>query len=159
MTYTTISKVEILLGRELTEKEKFLFPTIHGSVKSFIDNAISSEYVESSVEETRYYNGGDLIVNIDKCHDIVKVEQVYSDETVASLYVADQDYEARPRNDVVKSWIESRIGRFPSGVANIAVTASFDSGESIPSDIEYVATYMISKLLGDSVQLGLKERI
>jgi len=154
--YTDQDNIENLLSRDLTDAEVALLPIILDSIDAFINDELGGAYGSVS-ESTKYYDGGTKYLDIDSCKDITSIKSVASDESEIYDYDLDEDLESRPRNETIKNWIESRIGAFPSGVANIEVTAKFTLGDDVPSDIEYLATYMASKYFGEAVTGELKK--
>ena len=155
MSYTDQASIEAFLKRDLTGNEETLLPLILSSIDSFINDQVGGSFGEAE-ESTRYYDGGSKIIDIDPCIEITAVELVDREEDVDHTYVLNEDFEARPRNDIAKEWIEKRIGCFPSGVANIGVTAKFTISEEVPEDIKYLATYLAGQLFSQNVQGNLK---
>ncbi len=153
MSYTNQTLIEAFLGRSLSSKETTLLDYVIEAAESFINDKIHTPFGDSAIT-TKYYDGGSKILEIDPCTAITKVAIVDSDGTV--LYEYDEDeYEARPRNDTLKTWIEKRFDGFRHGIANIAVTANFTRGE-VPKDIQWLATYLSGRLLSKDVKEGLK---
>ena len=156
MSYTSKALVEAFLERTLTSNETTLLDYIIDAADGYINDQIHTSFSDEVIAaSTRYYDGGSQIVEIDPCTDISKVELVANDESSLYEYIKDEEYEARPRNENLKTWIEKRIGKFRRGVANIAVTAKFSRG-AIPKDIQWLSTYLVSRLLGKDVKEGLK---
>ena len=151
MAYTDQSTVEDYLKRSLTDEEAGLFSIITGTVDNYIDSEIGGSFGSVS-ESTKYYDGGSKILETDPFKSLTNVQLVDSTEAIEHTYVLNEDFEARPRNDTIKKWIEKRVGKFPGGVANIAVTAEFTLGDSIPDDIKLLATYLIAQSYSESIQ-------
>lgn len=147
LRYTTKELVEAFLKRSLTGDELLLLPLIGAAAENEIDATLDSSFGNVS-ETTRYFDGGSAILDTGPVRNITAVSIVDSEETVTSTYVLNDDFEARPRNGTVKRYIQKRLGCFPRGLGNIAVTGKFTFSEDdeIPDDIKYVATYMVVKM-------------
>jgi hypothetical protein len=156
MAYTTQANVEAYLKRELTTDEENLFANQLKSVENWINNQIGGSFGDVS-ETTRYYDGsGESILSIDPVMSVTSVKLVDSEELEVEEYEMGIDYELRPRNESVFTWIDfGRIGCTPWGIANISVTGKFTLGE-VPDDIEYLATYIMAQLFTrqDNVSSG-----
>lgn len=151
MAYTTQENVENYLGRSLTDAEVALFNLILASVENYINDEVGGTFDSNATASTRYYDGGSRLLEIDPFYELTSVQLVDSLENVDYTYVLNDEFEARPRNETVKYWIESRIGKFPSGVANIAVTAKFGLG-AIPDDITLLATYLMAAGYSEAIK-------
>ena len=156
MAYTDQATVEAYLNRSLSSNEQTILPLAIAAVDSFINEEVGSTF--SNTSSTRYYDGGVRTLVIDSVRSITKVELVDTDDsnTVLNEYDLDEDYERQPVNETVKTYIESRIGAFPKGIANIAVTGKFSLTDSTPDDIKYLATYLTAKLFQKAVTGDLK---
>lgn len=153
MAYTTQAKIEGMLGRSLTSSEQVNLDSLLANVDSYINEQVGTSY-GSVTAESRYYNGSGITVQeIEPCTDITVVAIVDSGETTVYEYVDGTDYEAFPRNEDRKFWLESRIGAFPIGVANIMITAKFHGGDEVPNDIDFLATYLASKYFKNNIDL------
>lgn len=163
--YANQASVEGVLGRSLTATEIAALPALLDAVDAFINNAIGSSFTISEEVATRYYDAdeGSILdidaIFIDETHGLV-VSIVDADENVTRT-IDVSDYEARPRNDAVKTYLQLRGGRkwaslcHPS-VANIAVTGYFGRGDTVPADIAYLASYMAAQYIGASAGATLK---
>ena len=149
--YTSQQNVEMMRGFNLSAEEALWFRVIEPAVQKFIDSQIGESFI--SIHETRYYDGEGTIFNIDPCRNVSEVSYVNSDETVSSSLVLDKDFEARPRNEDIKTYIQFRGGKIPKGVTNIAVTADFGYGE-IPEDVKYLATYLCNLFIDQQITSG-----
>lgn len=145
MRYTSQELIEAQLKRRLTGDEIVMLPFVAETAESFIEDQTETTFGDVAATQ-RYYDGGTSYISIDPCRDITYVKLVDSEETSLYSYDIDADLEVRPRNDTIKTWIEKRVGCFPYGVANIEVTAKFTSSPTtkVPSDIQYLATYLCS---------------
>lgn len=158
MAYTTKALVENYLQRDLSENEIAFLVALLPAVKQWIDRNTNSNF-DTATATTRYYDGGECSLDINPCQTITAVSALSSiDNSINYTYVAIQDYITEPVNETVKREIRRRYGRFPTGIANIAVTATFTEYESgVPQDIQTVATRMIASILegtADDVQSG-----
>lgn len=173
MSYATQSSVEGVLGRSLTSKEVAALPLLLSAVDAYI-NSQTGRTFGAAVESTRYYDvENSRQVDVDP---FVISEQVTEGEETATVArpfevfyvdadenkvsdVDESDFEARPRNEVVKTWLHKRNGRWGSGcarnVTNLAVKAFFGGG-AVPADIEYAASYLAAQAIGSTTSLSLK---
>jgi hypothetical protein len=155
MAYTTQAKVEAYLNRQLTDNEQELLNGVLAATDAWIDSQIGGSY-GTVAESTRYFDGDSRILNIDPCINITEVKRVDNLEAEAHDYIDNEDFEARPRNSVLKTWLESRVGKFPTGVANIAVTAQFTLGADVPSNISQLAAYLAAQMFLNQTVGNLK---
>lgn len=163
--YATQSEVESVLGRSLTTTEQSGLTFLLNAIDEFINDAVGSPFTIGDEPTTRYYDADDSV--------ILEIDPVFVDEThgmVVSLVDADENvvstldtstYEARPRNDAVKTYIQHRNGRkwaseCSHAVANIAVTGYFGRGGTVPADIKYLAAYMAAQYIGAQTSATLK---
>ena len=154
MAYTNLTNVENLLKRELTDEEANVLPLILDVVDKYIDEQVGGSFGDVSATSRLYDGTGDRILDIDPCTGITAVEVVDRDGDVLKTYDLD-DLILRPVNDTVKRWIELPYFGFYRGSANIRVTAKFSLGD-VPSDIEYLATYLVTKYFNDYVTGNIK---
>jgi len=154
--YTSQTRIEDFLGRSLTSSESANIQIVLDSVDAFINDEIGGSFGSVS-ETTRYYDGGEKILDVEYCQNISKVASVDTDETELTVYVLNEDYESKPRNETTKAWIERRSYTFPKGVSNIAVTAEFTRGDTVPNDIIYLATVLSARQFQTSAKEGLKK--
>lgn len=153
--YATQAQIEAILGRCLTPKEESLLEVMGASIDAWINEQIGGSYTQ--VTTTKYYDGaGSVILDIDPAINVTRVAIIDPANVETSVYIFNEDFEARPVNQQVKTWIHSRVGRFPCGVANIAVTATFGLGESVPSDIAYLSAYLIAGMFTKQQYKNLK---
>lgn len=155
MSYTSQVNVENLLKRELTSEEEAMLSLIFDSVDKFIDEQVGGSF-GAVAETSRLYDGkGDSILDIHPCYDITDISIVDSEGNVINEYDLDTELETRPLNETIKRWLERRGGYFPRGIANIRVTAKFSLG-AVPSDIEYLATYLVTKFYNDYISNNIE---
>ena len=148
--YSTQVNIEAFLQRSLTSNEETLLSAVQTAVDNWINHTLRGLF-GSAEESTRYYDGGSSIVDIDPANDVTNVQLVSSDKTVTHTYTLNEDFESQPISEDIKRWIEKRDGKFPSGLSNIAVTATFVLASEVPEDISYLATYLVGKMFGESV--------
>lgn len=154
MAYTNQTQIEAFLKRSLTANEQQQLAGIIVAVESYINDIIGGSF--GTVDETtKYFDGGTTIIDIDPVQDVTQVALVNDDETVNHIYDLGEDFELRPRNETTKYWIESRFGKFPSGLTNIAITGKFTLGD-LPDDIAYLATYLAGQLFSKNITSNLK---
>ena len=169
MSYATQSSVEGVLGRSLTTQEQAALPLLLSAIDEYINSQCETSFGELT-EATRYYDvdrgEATRLLDVDafsiKDKDgnakAFKVEYVDADENVVST-VDSSDYEARPRNETVKTWLHRRNGLWgrgcPATVTNIAVTAFFGYPE-VPAEIQYAASYLAAQGIGGTASLSLK---
>lgn len=156
--YTKQANVENYIGRELTVEEVLLFPIIREAVESYINEVVGGSFFDETAPNatTRYYDGGSAIIDIDPCTQITKVTSVDSEFAELSEFEVNQNYIAHPQNNSIKTWIEIRSGKFPSGYSNIAVTGKFTRG-AVPSDIKYCATYLCGQFINGVINGNVKK--
>lgn len=146
MSYGTQATIENILGRCLTDKEQASLAQLFSIADGWISQQIGGSYGDAAVA-TKYYDGGSVMLDIDPCVDITKVAIVDDYEEDSYVYESGVDFEARPRNESLKKWLQSRTGAFPCGVANIAVTANFSLGTTAPEDIQYLSSYLVAQVM------------
>lgn len=174
MSYATQSSVEGVLGRSLTASEIAALPLLLSAIDEYINSQTETSF-GAPTEATRYYdvdrgepsrildvdafttsvNEGEPAAPVAKAY---KVEYVDADENVVST-VDSSDYEARPRNENVKTYLQRRSSVWgngcPSTVTNIALTAFFGYPE-VPADIQYAASYLAAQGIGGTASISLK---
>lgn len=149
--YTDSSIVSDYLQRTLTAQESDTLAMLIPAVSKWIDNHLGTTFNETDEVTTREYDGeGGSILTIDPCTSITSVVGVNQDFDTDYAYDAD-DYVAMPQNDTVKTWLRKRAGRWPRGIANIAVTAIYGSYDAeaggIPEDIQLIATRIVAGII------------
>jgi len=164
--YASQSDVEGVLGRSLTASEAAALPVLLNAIDQWINDQIGGSFTVDDEAATRYYDA-------ESESSIMDIDPVFVDEThglVVSLVDANEnvvrtldvsEYEARPRNDTVKTYIQLRNGllwasKCSHSVANIAVTGYYGRGGTVPADIQYLAAYMAAQSLGSTQSLTLK---
>ena len=154
--YAKRDLIEQILKRDLTEDELTALPIIMEAVDLYINNQIGSTFLNVS-ESTKYYDGGGKIINTDPVHSVSAVKLVDEDEIVQDTY-DEGDYELRPRNETIKTWIEHRWGKFLKGTTNIAVIGKFSlsTDGTVPEDIQYAASYLVAQTFMQSFSGELK---
>lgn len=163
--YANQSDVEGVLGRSLTASEIAALPLLLNAIDAFINDAIGAPFTIGDDPVTRYYDADASVILeidplfIDDSHGLV-VSLVDADENVVRV-LDTSVYEARPRNESIKTYIQHRNGRkwaseCSQAVANIAVTGYFGRGEEAPADIQYLAAYMAAQYIGATKSGELK---
>lgn len=163
MSYATQSSVEGVLGRSLTTQEIAALPALLAAVDVYI-NGETGRTFETATKKIKYYDAEDsrmldvdpFIVKDDKP---LRVFYVDADEEAVGDDIDTSDYEARPRNEEQKTWIQKRTGRWgsgcPSNVTSVAVEAFFGS-DATPADIAYAAAWLAARQIGGTSSLSLK---
>lgn len=150
MSYTDQATIESFVKRALTADEEVILPLILDTVDEYINEQVGGEF-GPVVETSRYFDGGSKILEIDTCHEISAVEDTGSEDYIIYSYTGSIDYDARPINEEYKTYLHKRGGKFPSGVANMKVTAKFTENETVPNDIIYLATYLAGQLFSKNI--------
>lgn len=168
MSYATQETVEGVLGRSLTTSEASALPVLLQSVDAYINGETETVF-GTPVETTKYYDVEPdepsrildvdaFVIKVGENSKDFTVQYVDADENVVST-VDTSDYEARPRNENVKRYLQRRSGVWgrgcPSTVANIAVKAFFGY-DTVPADIAYAAAWLAAKQIGSTESLSLK---
>jgi hypothetical protein len=163
MSYATQSSVEGVLGRSLTTAEIAALPALLAGVDAYI-NGETGQVFQTATEATRYYD-----VERSKMVDVdpfvvaedkpLRVFYVDADEEPVGDDIDVSDYEARPRNEAVKTWLHRRSGTWGSNcsskVTNLAVKAFFGF-DAVPADIVYAASWLAARQIGGTSSLSLK---
>lgn len=165
--YATQSDVEGILGRSLSATEASALPFLLNAIDQWINDQIGASYGElGDTPATRYYDP-------ERQSSIIDIDPVYVDEDhglVVSVVDANENvvrtldvstYEARPRNENVKTYIQLRNGtkwasQCSVAVANIAVTGYYGFGGTVPADIAYLSAYLAANSIGATKSLSLK---
>lgn len=169
MAYADKTSVEGVLGRSLTSTEEAALPLLLSAVDGYI-NSQTGRTFGAAAESTRYYDAEDsrmldvdpfVISEVDGEDTVARAFEVfYVDADENKLRDVDaSDFEARPRNETVKTYLQKRNGTWGSGcpanVANVAVKAFFGGG-AVPDDIKYAASYLAAQGIGSTQSLSLK---
>ena len=163
MAYATKTSVEGVLGRTLTDAEASALPALLQAVNAFIEHETGRVFETSDAQVTRYYDvERSQILDVDPfiadADHAFEVFYVDADENKVSD-IDSSDYEARPRNETVKTYLHRRSSLWgsgcPSQVTNIAVKAFFGAGD-VPADIAYAAAWLAAQAIGSTDSLSLK---
>lgn len=163
MAYATQASVESALGRSLTTSEAAGLASLLAAVDSFINKTIGTSF-STPTKAIRYYDAErSRMVDVDPfvvaSDKPLRVFYVDADENIVGSDIDASDYEARPRNEAVKTWLHRRSGYWGSGIAsnvtNLAVEAFFGRGDA-PSDIQYAAAWLAAQAIGSTTSLSLK---
>lgn len=163
MAYATQSSVEGVLGRSLTTQEAAGLTALLAAVDAYINSETGRTFGDGSksikyydVERSRMVDVDPFVVKEDQP---VRVFYVDADEEQVGSDIDSSDYEARPRNEEVKTWLQRRSGNWgsgcPSNVTNLAVEAWFGGG-AVPADIAYAASWLAAHQIGGTQSLSLK---
>lgn len=159
MAYATKQSVESVLNRSLTSTEEAGLTSLLAAVDSYINSETGRVFETATEQATRYYDGeNSRLLDVDPfvADDTHPFEVFYVDADENKTYDVDvSDFEARPRNEVVKTYLQRRNGRWGSGLGNVAVKAHFGSGD-VPADIAYAASWLAAQFIGASKSLTLK---
>lgn len=123
MALITQSDLQTRLGRTLTADEATAFTIINSAVQSYVESLIGSS-VESASASTRYFDGGVHNLSIDPCTDITAIKYV-DDDTDVEYTFDSSDVTKEPINKTLKTYLRNRLGKFSTGINNVAVTAKF----------------------------------
>lgn len=154
MAYTDSTKVSNFLQRALNAYETAEIASLIAAVQIWIDKKLNSTFDQAN-PSTRYYDGGVKNLDIDPCTAITAVSALNDDGT--DSYDYDQTITPQvifePQNETVKREIRKRIGKFPSGIHRIAVTATFSEYDGgVPADIALLATTLIAGVISAGKQ-------
>lgn len=170
MAYATQASVEGVLGRSLTTSEIAALPALLAAADAYI-NAETGRTFGTAVESTRYYDversrfvevDAFVTSEVDGESTVERAFEVFyvdADENKIGNGVDESDFEARPRNETVKTYLQKRGSYWGSGcpanVANLAVKAFFGGG-AVPADIAYAAAWLAAQQIGSTQSLSLK---
>lgn len=149
MAYTTQTMIENYLQRTLTANEVAWLAILIPAIKIWLDRKLNSTF-DATTPTTRYYDGGGRFLDIDPATTITAVQALNSDGSTSYEYdlTVTPDVLYEPRGDTVKREIRKRNGHFPSGIQNIAVTATFTEFDGgVPQDIQLAATTLAAEVL------------
>lgn len=163
MAYATKSAVEGVIGRTLTDAEASALPALLKAVDAYINFEVGRTFETADDQTTRYYDvERSQILDVDAfvADDDHAFEVFYVDADENKVSDVDSsDYEARPRNETVKTYLHRRSSLWgsgcPSHVTNIAVKAYFGAG-CVPDDIAYAAAWLAAQAIGSTNSLSLK---
>lgn len=163
MSYASQSSVEGVLGRSLTSQETAGLTALLAAVDAYINSETGRTFGDAADKSIKYYDvERSRMVDVDpfviKEDKPVRVFYVDADENEVQA-VDSSEYEARPRNEEVKTWLQRRNGNWgsgcPSNVTNLAVEAWFGGG-AVPADIAYAASWLAAHQIGGTQSLSLK---
>lgn len=163
MAYATQASVEAVLGRSLTTAEQNGLTALLAAVDAYINGQTGRSWTTPTeatryydVERSRYIEVDPFVVAEDKPFEVFYVD---ADENKVGSNIDESDFEARPRNESVKTYLQRRSGYWgsgcPSNVANLAVKAYFGGGD-VPADIAYAAAWLAAHQIGGTQSLSLK---
>lgn len=163
MSYATQSSVEGVLGRSLTTQEVAALPALLAAVDAYVNAETGRTFGDTEDKSIKYYDvERSRMVDVDPftVTDDKPVRVFYVDADEEEVQSVDSsEYEARPRNEEVKTWLQRRNGTWgsgcPSNVTNLAVEAWFGGG-AVPADIAYAAAWLAAHQIGGTQSLSLK---
>lgn len=163
MAYTSKSLISNYLQRDLTEDEEGFLMVLIPAIKKWIDRQLNSTF-DQATATTRYFDGGESVVDIDPATTITAVGSVQNDGSVADTYTSGNDYTTQPTNETVKTSILRRSGIWPYGSGRISVTAVFSEYDGgVPEDIQTIATRLAGSILkgtsDDAGNAGVKREV
>ena len=148
--YTTETKIEDYLQIDIDDSISDTVTTWIGWVKSYIDNYTNTTFESSLV--TKYYDsvgGRELIVD-----DLTAVTQLdFLDENgdVDDTLTENTDFWLYPLNTTPKNIVKlDSYGShpiFPVGAKRVKISATFGVADTVPADIEWVATSMVGDII------------
>lgn len=152
--YTSQSRVEAFLKRDLTDEETLFIDETIAYVSSFIDSYTNRSwqplYDEDDIEpivETRVFDGnGRRELHIGDYSELVEIELLDSQGDVYQTIDLATDWVLTPANNSVYQDLHLRNYRFPIGTSNVRITAVFGSGP-VPKGVVLIATAMVAKQL------------
>lgn len=164
MSYASQASVEGVLGRSLTTQEVAGLDGLLKAVDAYVNSETGRTFGDATEKTIKYYDvDRSKMVDVDpfvvKEDKPVRVFYVDADEEQVGSDVDSSDYEARPRNEEVKTWLQRRSGNWGSGcsskVTNLAIEAYFGGG-AVPDDIAYAASWLAAHQIGGTQSLSLK---
>lgn len=161
--YADQASVEGVLGRPLTTEEIAALPFLLSAVDAYINKTVGRTFGIDAEQSTRYYDvERSKMLDVDPfvTDDTHPFELFYVDADENKQGTIDtSDFEARPRNDKVKTWLQRRSSPWGSGctsnVTNIALKAHFGAGDA-PDDIKYAASWLAANAFGSTTSISLK---
>jgi len=149
MAYSTSNLIGNYLQRTLTANETSFLVLLLPAIKVWLDKYLNSNF-DIAVSEIKYFDGGVKNLDIQPCNTITAVKSLNNDGSASYDYdlVTTPEVLYEPRNETVKREIRKRNGCFPSGIQNIAVTATFSEYDgAVPTDIQTIATILAAEVL------------
>jgi len=157
---TTQALVEAKLQRSLTTEEATSLPALIALVERFVTNYTNRNFVdapaegEEIAETVKYYDGnGFNELSIDDALEVTKVESFDPVDDVGTE-IDDSLYTTYPLNALPITAIRFLYGDyFTKGSKNFKITAKWGSSEGIPSDVQAIATHIVSELISNPSQV------
>lgn len=171
MIYSSQSRVEAYLNRELTDNEASLIDDVIDYMSSFISTYCNREWLPVDAEDSdpedieasaRLFDGsGGQELYVDDFIGLEKIELLDRMGNVLTTFDQNSDWMLAPLNKNPKQSIRLRTSRFHRGSGNVQVTAVWGTG-NVPSDVVIVCTALSAKYLqktGGSTGTFKKESI
>ena len=119
-------------------------------------------FEEDSAASVKYYDGnGKVEIDIDECTEVSTVQILDVNSSTVGYTLTeglDNDYITYPSNELpiyrLKLVPNSQVGAWYSGNKRIAVTAKWGHGITVPKDIEYAATVLVSSIIEKGLNGG-----
>lgn len=163
MIYTTQSRIESFLGRELTDDEEEHIDETIISVSDYVSAYCGRIFQEVTDDENdldenealaRYFDGnGKKELYIDDFTSLTKVTLLDSQGDPILELEDDADWILNPPNKDVKSSVYLRSYRFSNGVQNVEIEAAWGSGLA-PAGVITAATQLAGKILQKNANLS-----
>lgn len=159
MAYTTIAKVEGLIGKTIPASLSATVNEWIAATKVWIDNYTKTTFEAASSD--RYYDGnseGSLFV--DPFVGAAAVVLLNPDGSTLSTLTEGiaSDFITYPLNTTAKSEIRfTRNGtyyKFPKGNYRVKVTATWGKSSTVPADVELAATKLVAELVNGNFGQG-----
>ena len=155
MSYTTKEKIENYLMIEIDASFDTQILEWIASVELYIDNYTGKTF-EGGESEDKYYDGNnEKEISIDDAITISAVVILNINGDVETTLTED-DYLLYPLNNIPKTSIVltavSQVGKFHIGRKRLKVTGIFGNSTTVPVDIEFATTKLVSAI----IQKGLR---
>jgi len=159
--YTTEEKIEAMLGVAITDGAVARYIE---AAEKLIDKLTGRNFIADSVAVARDFDGtGKQEMYIDDCIEITKVElgnDAYGDNYTEISAGGSNGYYLHPVNYKVEELpiraIHLRSNVWLNGLSNNKITAKWGYSESVPADIEFIATVLAAGMYQFYKKSGFK---
>lgn len=152
MSYTTEQKIEQLLQIDIDDSISAYVTDWINWVSKYIDNYTGTTF--EAANQTYYYDvkGHTSRLFIDDCTAITSVALLDEDGNVEDTLVENSDFWLYPLNKTTKNEIRlDPYGDYPNfpyiGSKKVKVIGSFGVDNTVPADIEMIATQMVGDII------------